>query len=538
MTALLWCLGDLKLVAYEGSHLHFKYGRLLHLLWAYHHIDYIKCLINFDSQKSGIRQYTSTMIDTQTAAGAAVAGVPAGLLDDFELDILGQQPLLKIFTQITHCYPLADSSDAAKSRIVNTLETGLERLASTFPWVAGQVVQSGASEGNTGVFHIRPLEKTPKLVIKDFTKEETAPDGLTWKALEEADFPMKSLDESIIAPITTFSQDPVGRVFAVQATFIEGGLILTFSAHHAVMDMVGEASVISWFSKACAGEEFTEEDVRTGNMSRRNLIPLFNDTEYDTLDPNLLSDQIIKPKEPAQQETQNKPQETPPPAVWAHFTFSPSALADLKSDATKSLPSSTPYITTDDALTALTWACTTRIRAPSLPSTTTTSSIARAINSRPYFGLPANYPGLFQNMTYATLPLDALTASTGTSTASAALRAKIDKDDIVLRTRAVATHMTRAKDKSDISFTAAMDAKAGIMLSSWARIDSYELGFGLGLGGPRSVRRPMFMPVPSLAYLLPRTPEGSITLALCLEEGEMDALRRDEEWCRYARYVG
>ena len=55
-----------------------------------------------------------------------------------------------------------------------------------------------------------------------------------------------------------------------------------------------------------------------------------------------------------------------------------------------------------------------------------------------------------------------------------------------------------------------------IMLSSWAKLDCYELDFNLGLGKPDSVRRPQFAPVESLIYLMPKTLDGEIVVGICL----------------------
>ena len=73
-------------------------------------------------------------------------------LDDYELDVFGQQPGLNICTQICFVYAVTDGSPQAS--IVDTLTKGLERLTEAFPWLAGQVVNEGAREGHLGVFKV------------------------------------------------------------------------------------------------------------------------------------------------------------------------------------------------------------------------------------------------------------------------------------------------------------------------------------------------------------------------------------------------
>ena len=76
------------------------------------------------------------------------------------------------------------------------------------------------------------------------------------------------------------------------------------------------------------------------------------------------------------------------------------------------------------------------------------------------------------------------------------------------------------------------------MLSSWAKLDCYELDFNLGLGKPDSVRRPQFVPVESLIYLMPKRLDGEIAVGICLRNEDMERLRADEEFAKYGRYIG
>ena len=145
------------------------------------------------------------------------------------LDVLGQQPLLKTYNQICFCFSVTDAS--SYSAIINTLENGLEQLSVSFPWLAGKVVNEGSGEGNSGIFKIKPLEKIPRLVVKDLRHDPSIP---TMDALRRANFPFTMLDETIIAPRKTLpgsSDEPASDsspVFLLQANLITGGA----PAHH------------------------------------------------------------------------------------------------------------------------------------------------------------------------------------------------------------------------------------------------------------------------------------------------------------------
>ncbi|KAG6904968.1 hypothetical protein DXG01_005908 [Tephrocybe rancida] len=310
---------------------------------------------------------------------------------------------------------------------------------------------------------------------------------------------MSMLHESLLAPRRTIpspSERSLPRpVFFLQATFIEGGMILTVLAQHQVMFLL---------HKACRGEAFTSEELELGNRTRGEAVPLFDDS-YDL--GREVQRWTVKPAVPA-----DKGAPPPPKVTWANFSFSPSSLSSLKSHATQTLPEGAAYISTDDALSALIFRSVLRARLSRLslslsPSTQTT--FARAVDVRRYLSLPPKYPGLLQSMSYLSYPVQQLVEAPLGAIAHA-LRTLVDPHTSQLAhdARALATALHRAQDKGSLSVTAALDLGTDVMLSSWAKENSYELDFGLNLGTPEAVRRPCFDLVESLVYLLPRTREG------------------------------
>ena len=459
-------------------------------------------------------------------------------LNDY-VDILGQQPLLKIYTQICFCFSVAD--DSSHSAIIDTLTIGLERLSASFPWLAGEVVNEGSGQDNSGIFKIKPLEKIPRLVVKDLRHDPSVP---PMDAFRRANFPFSLLDENIIAPCKTLpgssdeSASDSAPVFLLQANLITGGLLLTINGQHNTMDMTGQGQIIHLFSKACRDEQFTSDELSSGNLARRNLIPLLDNSYKQGSE---LARQIIKhpPSHPISDGTNNHPAPPPPPkSTWAYFTFYPTSLTALKSLAAEGITLSLGYISTDDALSAFIWQSVIRARLPRL-NPTTESTIARAVDVRRYLNISQMYPGLVQNMTYHTYTLQKLVEEPLGVIASQ-LRSAVDTktSDLGYRTRALATFLNRTPDKSNVSFTGTVDLSTDIMLSSWAKLDCYELDFNLGLGEPEAVRRPQFDPFESLIYLMPKTLDGEIAVALCLRDEDLERLRADEEFAKYGTYIG
>src|ERR1700754_1066552 len=144
-------------------------------------------------------------------------------LDDY-LDAPAQQPELRIYTPICLYFPVSDAS--SHSAIIQTLKNGLERLSENFPWMAGQLINEGSCDGNTGIFKIKSFEKIPRLIVKDLRDDPSIP---TMDALRRANFPSRMLDESVIAPRRTIQRPGESTldtpIFLVQANFITGGLI-------------------------------------------------------------------------------------------------------------------------------------------------------------------------------------------------------------------------------------------------------------------------------------------------------------------------
>jgi hypothetical protein len=453
-------------------------------------------------------------------------------LSEYQDTIFGQLIKIHLYTSICLCFPLQDAS--SQSQIIDTLTKGLERMSVSFPWLAGQVISEGVAEGNTGLPKIMPLDKTSRLIVKDLTHDAAVP---SIDALRKAHFPFSMLDGAVLTPLkglpTSYEERPV-PVFLLQANFINGGLLLNFAGEHNTMDGHGLGQVIRIFSKACHNEPFTDEELLQGNRARDNIIPLFDQTTYKP-GPEL-DYLLVKPSSTSPPASNN----LPPKCKWAYFHFSSSRLSKLKSIASSSSSISenptAPYITTNDALSAFIWQSTCRIRSSRLPPQTT-STFARAVDVRSCLSIPPSYLGNMSNHTYNTIPLSSV-PSTSLGSLSSSLRLALNPSDLSFGIRSLATHISFAPDKSNISYGANMDFSADIFFSSWAKLECYYLDFNLGLGFPESVRRPRFDEVEGLMYLMPMDRSGGTDAAICLRDEDLEGLRGDREFGEYAEWIG
>jgi hypothetical protein len=470
---------------------------------------------------------------------------------DMDIDLMGAQPaLFKLYTQLAFVFPLSEGAPTSQHRVTSIITSGLAELAKNFPWVAGQVVDANSDANAAPLYRIRPYQPVPQLVVRDYTSDSEIP---SLSQMQDAGFPMSMLGERVWAPCPTLAAlgfdpkkasgepDRPAPVMLVQISYIRGGLVLCVNMQHNVCDMMGQAAVLGWLSKACRGEQFNEEELKLGNMTRTGIVPLIEEdgwTPGSELQKQLFpsSPAVLKEVDTVEQQVPTAPSK----CEWAYLDFSASSLESLKREATAALPDNfSGYVSTDDALSAFVFLSVLRARQqrlrPDVPVT-----FARAVDARRYLNIHPNYPGILQNMAYTEYKLEVL-LSTPLGHIAAAMRQAVDPktSDIAWRTRSLVTFLAQSPENTArTSPTATLDMSVDIALSSWTKVPAYEWDFGLGLGPAVAVRRPGLVPVESLMYLMPKSPDGSIALAMCLREEDYQVLMQDEEWKRVARYIG
>jgi hypothetical protein len=378
-----------------------------------------------------------------------------------------------------------------------------------------------------------PLSKAPSLTIRDLRHNQSA---LTMDNLRRSRFPFAMLDEDLIAPQKTLPGGVAGSgpdprpVFAIQANFITGGLILTFVSQHQAMDLTGQRQVMSLLSKVCRGIKLTDAEIANANPTRRGRIPPLDMSVSPSSDLPL---QTGRPPV-----TSRAPDEALAPSAWAYIAFPSESLAAIKGLAMQGVTTPPGFVSTDDALTAFIWQSVARVRMQRVGSNAK-STLGRAVDVRRHLGVPESYPGLMQNLAFQTHAMHELVQMPLGSLASE-LRLAVDPSTSRLThtTRAFAAMIRDAEDKSTVSFTAGIDPSTDLLMSSWANPSFYGMDFGLGLGTPEAVRRPRFAPVEGLGYLMPKSPSGEIVVALCLRDEDLQGLRVDNELLEHSQYIG
>lgn len=436
------------------------------------------------------------------------------------LDVFGGSPrLFKLYTQLCFCFALKQSDFVTRNLVVEHVKNGLARLADRVPWVSGEVIQD-----EDGSFSIVESGRWPSVIVKDLEDELPGIDHYSRSA-----FPFALLDEDLIAPCKTLPRDfdKPAPILTLQLNFIKGGLLLVINGQHNCMDLRGQSQIIYLLSKACRGDVLTDNEVTSACLPRESAIPLLTEHQVPSVG--------IPPKQPCVPPAASPSEK----AIWAYFLFSSEAMSSLKAAAGKT--NTTPFISTDDVLSALVWQSVTRTRTHRLQSATEKeSTFERQVDVRKHLGIPEAYPGNVVHKTSVHLPLSTVVSSPLGVIASALREPLLQPENVELQVRTAATrlHESLPTQRTTVPPPRQPIPSTDIKMSSWAKEACHDFDFGGILGRAEAIRRPSFEGWEGLAYMMPRTLSGEIAVALCLRPEDLEALKRDREFARWGRYVG
>ena len=449
----------------------------------------------------------------------------------FELSIFDQIPSLGAYTVLCLLWPI---EDAAKDEVVTALEKASLTLTKSFPFLAGQVINEkakGTEDTSSGTYRVadyEPHNGKPPVRVKDCTS--LCP---SYEELRKARAPMSMLDSSILSPMKGLPYYYDGSeprpVFILQVNWVKGGLILTSACMHNALDMTGMGHLIRLLAQALRGENFTETQIRDGNVDRTTLLPLLKPDEKPLALENCRCPSSLS--NPAFGGSPN-------PAPWRLFNFPGQKLVELKKEAAKESGAGkdVSYISTNDALTAFVWKHHLVAKAARLGNEAE-STLIRALNVRRNLDPPLSpgYMGHCVGCVSTTGPVHQLATAPLPATTAQLRRTRHQVDDYYVRS--MATTLASLEDKTTFAYGAKFNPDTDLMVSSWADLGLYQQSFGPLLDKPEFVRRPTFADLQGLVYYMPRTDDGSIAVALSITEGDAKALMEDPVWASYAERI-
>ena len=450
------------------------------------------------------------------------------------VDVVGQLPFLKTYSHLLILFPLRDD-EASRDEAIESLRSATLKLTESFPWLAAKVINKGSGRDNSGSFELEPcaLWSSPNSILRVTDASSLC---LPYDEIVKARGPVTMLDGNILAPRKAFPEsyqeseaDPA-PVLALQANFIQGGVLLDCAAQHNFVDMCGIEQCYTLLAAAMNHEPFSPDAIMQGNIDRRNLVPL------------LRSDESMKDhshfKRPPPSDLPAPSLEPDSPFSWHYVRFSAARLSELKIRAISSggYDLSVPYISTDDVLTAFCWQRVISVRLRRRQTPHAFAKILRAVDSRKAVGVSPRYMGDLVTIATSRIAFQELADASLLAVASL-LRTDLSVVNTRDYVRSFATLIANTSDKSTIVYGGKFNPDTDIGSSSWARLQLYKTKFGL-LGKPDLVRRPNFGPLKSDIYFMPQTESGDIDALLCFNEEDLKGLEADAKWNEYADYIG
>jgi hypothetical protein len=452
----------------------------------------------------------------------------------FFQDVIGQLPILKTYNHVTLGFEVANKE--AQTTMIQALHTAVDKITFHFPWLAGAVINEGSGLSNSSLFKPVPWPATarsPNEILRIKHYEDLAP---SYADILQAGAPSSMLDGKILAPFDGFparyedSPETPGPIIAVQANFVDGGLLLTISAQHNMIDASGLMQIIQLLATATNGDEFTSQAIEQGNRDRATVIPLIGPGEPMKDLQHLKLQQPLRPPPQVAVVPGKKP-------TWAYFRFFGSAVPGIKTLSTKpeGYDTSVPFISSSDALAAFYWKCISAVRMSNGRSPDAISKFSRAIDSRKAMGVPFEYMGHMVSHSATRLTLKEID-ELPLSTVTCRLRKDLTDANNAFSVRSYATLIANEPDKSLVLYGGGLYNQDVDVGSSAVSQADFFVSFG-PLGVPQFVRRPNLAPILGCVYFMP--PEnGNLIVLVCLREDDLEGLKSHPEWSPVTEFVG
>ena len=439
-------------------------------------------------------------------------------------------PLVRFYSVVLLAFPLYEQN--SRLRVTEKFKEATTTLFGYYPWLSGQVERDKEWKGEHEAS--RPFKIVPNQVEGFQNVQTNDVTGIlpTYRELQDARFPMGMLDGRVLSPFKgipdLYTDEDHTPVFVVRLNYVNHGVLACFSVMHSAMDGNALGHLIRQFATLMRGESLSEADIEAGDLNANQVLPSLPQDKK----PLKIHDRLYK-------DPNAKEDAGPDPGVpcsWAYFDISPDKMSRLKDLAGRDCPLGA-WITSDDALTALLWRAIVRSRAHKLDMSLS-STLARAINLRRRLdpSLPLSFLANCVTTTFSDARLSELVNDMSLSRVANLLRQAMNTADDHFA-RSYITFLRSLADKGSITF-AGKNPDRDCLVSSWCSWPVYGSDFGDLLGKPECVRRPRMAGMDGLVYLMPKSEDGRVAVAIGLNEDTMEKLKLDEELLTYTEYLG
>lgn len=436
------------------------------------------------------------------------------------------------------CFELPPESESAL--VLKSLKKGLDRTVRALPFLAGEVTLRKGGEENGKLEIRRRLQPLVELKTKDLTKSGSGW-NTSFRDLCERNIPVSFLEGRFFSPIHAQPEpNKPARVMMVQATLIEGGMLLVACFHHSAMDGAGAASVLTHWARFCELNVATVVDV--GKVETTTIAKEIVDRQ-----PLMRSPSMTQSKEhPEYRLRASKTPSvgtlplSPPNMKLSIFHLPPESLRELKACVPQDKDQ---WTSTNDALSALLWSSITRARYPE-PTLANRSDNAQGFHSKLFIAvngrsrlsqpLPDDYIG---NMTLSAITSSPLSEVSARPPDLEAIAIRIRHSITVIDEeyiRSAIALIDATPDVRDIEQNADYHCSRDLLITSWAAQPLLRTDWGPMLGGAPRYIRILKSEFDGICIVLPRLEDGGLEVVVGLEQAQMARLQVDEDFGRFA----
>ena len=453
-------------------------------------------------------------------------------------------------------FPLS-SPDVA--RITSTLKSSLQRTFEALPVLSGTVQRRTVHNKQSQSLCVG----SPWNGIDDvFRAKDLTSSDLDYESLRRNHFPMIPLMQYDLFSVLTSRPDFMGLehpVMMAQINFVRNGMILAQCLHHSFTDGLGGVTVMGLWATFCRGEDGAKM-VSSEMMDRERLMSGDENARLEHFREYVDGSKTSSDTDPGDSSSTPSSAPQPPKDMETGIFFFPrSKLVGLKSVVSTSLASAvtsssdskTPsYISTNDALSALIFACITEARKPSnLMDPQQMIPFGLSVSGRRFLNppLPQNYVGNIIFVCHLDLPLgDVSPEPHRMAIIAQQIRNRLLQfDESHVKRLIGAMHAMDDISKVKIACRASNEWPFAIM--HWTGQRYYNMDWGRDIGVCERVRVPKLLSphFDGAVGVLPelkveKGTDGEETAGLevlvSLEKEAMRRLRGMEEWTRWAQW--
>ena len=448
---------------------------------------------------------------------------------------------------------------SSHDRALDCLHRALQSLVIGLPELGGLVVAlpvgDEANKQDVPWKAIKPY-KGIEFRIKDFRSEIPS-----YKDLESKGFPVAAFKDDLLVPVPVMYQPEPNAEMIVQASLIEGGLLLTVCLCHSLTDGNGMNAIMIALAEQCKLAAQVEGllESRAMNMDRKVMVELTGNKKnlgdhpaYGRMEgafiPKTATEKVRAPEGDGAEEPLNdsfimedeaKKQAAtstarPPPQVHTY------RISTANASALKEIASAQGRISTHEAIAALMWRTLTvaRYKTGRL-SVEKTSTYSFPHNSRRHVGLPKDWAGNCCYFVSASLPVSQILEPDSLPVLATAIRTELN----AVNGDVVGGIMELRKSCSyDITWWPLFEVNEPwiLMMTSLYHSELFGVDFGDSLGRVKhfgTSDEGVMGGVRSVGLVGAKVEGGGCDVSLGLDEEEEAFVNQDEVWARFVQEV-